>query len=334
MKIQSSILWAFALILSMATPVLFAGAGSDETADEVRVNAIASNAFLVLRDVPAIGLEKSAPALEQTIADHHRLSQSSLATDRHFSLVLADAVAHAIISEILRAEFARQGIDQGRAVKSIPFDKQIAVRLWRANMPDFAPLIRKAMKGEDVLTGYISKHSSEEEVLGGDMIDKAPWGQVKERIRKLNREASVPLYVQKNPTPDEQLIYALNKCQAFQDLTIIVDLYEKGDLPGGEWALVRPVIDGVLKNYPQRRVDNGMKASSVNVWSTSARYLWDPSERDLRSSMDQYSMEQSLLLGPFMADMDLLPDLAKEFLLKMAESKKTAPISPGSTFSE
>lgn len=333
MKLTSFIL----LLLLLAAPTLFAESGVKETADELRVNAIASNAFLVLRDVPTVGLEKSVFGIEQIIAEHRRLSQSSLATDRHFSLVLADAVAHAIISEILRAEFARQGIDQGRAVQSIPFDKQIAVRLWRANMPDFAPLIRKALQGEDIITGYISRQSSEEEVLNGSMIDMAPLGQVKGRIRKLNREASVPLFVQKNPTPDEQLIYALNKCQAFQDLTIIVDLYEKGDLPGGEWALVRPVVDGVLKNYPQRRVDDGMEASSVNVWSTSARYLWDPSERDPSDSTDRYCIGQSMLLGPFMADMDLLPELAKEPLMKMqkrAESKRAAPQSPDSTVGE
>ena len=329
MKLNSFIL----LLLMLAAPALFAGSGPDETAAEVRVNAIASNAFLILRDVPTVGLEKSVSGIEQIIAEHRRLSQSSQAMDRHFSLVLADAVAYAIFSEIHRAEFARLGVDRERAVKSIPFDKKTAVRLWRANMPDFAPLIRNAMQGEDIITGYISRQSSEEEVLNGSMIDMAPLGQVKGRIRKLNLEASVPLCMQKNPTPDEQLVYSLNKCQAFQDLTVIIDLYEKGDLPG-EAVLLRSAIDGVMKNCPQRRVDDGMEATSFKVWLTYGQYYWDPSDRDPSDSTDRYCIGQSMLLGPFMADTDLLPEFAKEFLQKRAKSKRAAPQSPISTVGE
>lgn len=294
------------------------------TPDETQMNAIATNAFLVLKGIPAIGLERSVGGLEDIIATHHRLSREPGSSQRHLSLVLADAVAYAIITEIHRAELARIGLASDVTPKSIAFEKKTALRLWKTNMPDFVPLIRKAMQGEDTLTTYIAKHSSEEEVLNGRMIDKAPLDRIRPRIRDLHDNATLPIGVHKNPLPDEQLVYALAKGQAFRDLTVIIELYEKGDLPK-ESALLRSAIEAVLKRYPERRVDDGMKMSSFKVWSTFAAYYPENTDRDVVGPAEEYCMRQAFVLAPFMTDTSSLPELAKRALLKMDRPSASPP---------
>lgn len=315
---------ASAILLMLATLAGLDAGEPKHTPDETQMNAIATNAFLVLKGIPAIGLERSVGGLEDIIATHHRLSREPGSSQRHLSLVLADAVAYAIITEIHRAELARFGLDQDMTPRSVAFDKKTAVRLWQANMPDFAPLVRKALQGKDTLTLYVAEHSSEEEVLNGRMIDKTPVGPIRVRITELHERATLPIGVRKNPSPDEQLIYALTICQAFRDLTVIIDLYEKGDLPK-ESGVLRSTIDGVLEHYPKGRVDGGTKTSSFKVWTTFTAYYPENSSQDVVGPAEEYCMRQALVLAPFMTDTSSLPELAKKALVKMGRPAASPP---------
>lgn len=317
---------AYALLLSLAVVAPCRALESTQIVDEASVNAIATNAFHVLKNVPSVGLEKSLPGLDQIIETHRRLSRETGVSQRQLSLVLADAVAYAIVTEVRISELARMGAGQSNAVKNVPFDKKTVTRLWKANVPDFAHLIRMALKGRDIVTSYVSEHSSEEEVLSGRMIHKTSGGQISTRILELNQRAELPVYGTKSPSPDEQLMYALNKCQAFQDLAVVIDLYAKGDLPA-ESALLRTAIDQVLAQYPKRRVDDGMESSAFKVWLTYRHFY---PKADTASSIgfaEEYCLRQALVLAPFMTDTSALPETAKKALARMDRSRVSGSTS-------
>lgn len=318
--------YAFAILIPLATLVPLEAGEPNQRPDDTDMNVIATNAFLVLKAVPTIGLELSISGLEQIVATHHRLSRERGVSQRHLSLILADAVAYTIITEIHRAERARLGLDQDMTPKSVPLDKKTVVRLWKANMPDFAALVRKALQGKDTLTSYVAEQSSEEEVLNGRMIYNSPVGQIRTRISELRRAATLPIgqCICKNPSPDQHLIFALVKSQAFRDLTVIVDLYEQGDLPKDS-AVLRSTIDGVLKRYPERRVDSGMKMSSFKVWATFTDYYPENTSQDVVGPAEEYCLRQALVLAPFMTNTSSLPELAKKALLKISRSTASPP---------
>lgn len=313
----------FAFLLALATVVPAVALETNQAAN-ADLGIVATNAFHILRDVPSVGLEGSGPALEQIIETHRRLSRGTGLAEQQFSLVLADAVAYAIVTEIHRAEVARSGADSRLTPKSIPFGKKTAVRLWKTNLPDFPAAIRRALQGHDTITGLVSTHSSEEEVLSGEMIDKAPLETVRPRIRSLQEKVlHAPCFGSK-PSPDEQLIYALSKYQAFRDLGIIIDLYEKGDLPD-DATQFRAAIDGVLKQHPGKRVDDGMKASAFKAWMTFRRYHPEGTSRDAVAPIEEYYLKQALALAPFMSDTSSLPETVKKALIKIGQSPALPP---------
>jgi hypothetical protein len=183
-------------------------------------------------------------------------------------------------------------------------------------MPEFEPLIREILKENDVITNYVASHSSAEDVLSGRMIEKVPGDTIAPRITELRGQASLPISIRKRPSPDEQLVYTLTIYQAFRDLTVIVDLYEKSGLPGESVAL-RNSIDAVLSQYPDRRVDDGMKASAFKVWSTFRHYYPEASTDDVVGPAEEYTLRLSIALAPFMNDTSVLPDIAQNALRKM-----------------
>ncbi|NLG35966.1 MAG: hypothetical protein GX548_11490 [Lentisphaerae bacterium] len=307
--------YAFALLLIVATVVPSVAFEPSQTAD-MALNVIATNAFRILRDVPSVGLEKSMSGLEQIIEAHRRLSRETDIAQQQLSLVLADAVAYAIVTEVHRAEVARLGTDQGLTPKSIPFDKKTAMRLWKANMHDFPAAIRKALQGQDAVTSFVSRQSSEEDVLSGAMIDKAPLETIRPRIRSLQEKVLHTPCFSKSPSADEQLVYALSKHQAFRDPGIVMELYEKGDLPG-DASQFRAAIDGVLKQHPGKRVDDGMNASSFKTWMTFRRYHPEGTSQDPVAPIEEYYLKQALALAPFMTDTCSLPETAKKALTKI-----------------
>lgn len=312
---------AFLLMLAAVAPSV--ALETNQTAD-AGLNVIATNAFRVLRNVPNVGLEQSAAGLEQIIETHRRLSRETDLTQRQFSLVLADAVVYAIFTEIHRSEVARLGTDQRMMPKSIPFDKKTLVRLWKANVPDFPAAIRKALQGHDTVTSFVSTRSSEEDVLSGEMIDKAPLETIRPRIRSLQEKAlQVPCFSNR-PSADEQLVYALSKYQAFRDLGIVIDLYEKGDLPD-DATQFRSAIDGVLKPHSGKRVDDGMNVSSFKVWMTFRRYHPEGTSQDPVAPVEEYYLKQALALAPFMTDTSSLPENAKKALSKINRSAALPP---------
>ena len=288
------------------------------------MNVIATNAFNVLKNVPSIGLEKSLPELDQIIETHRRLSRETDVSQRQLSLVLADAVAYAIMTEIRTSELVRVGAAQSKATKSVPSDKTVATRLWKANVPDFAYMIKTALKGRDIITDYASEHSSEEDVLSGYMIHKTSGGQISTRILELNQRAELPVFGTKSPTPDEQLVYALNKCQAFRDLAVIIDIYATGDLPT-ESSLIRTAIDQALGQNPKRRVDDGMESSAFKVWLTYRHYYPKEDNAGSIGFVEEYCLRQALVLAPFITDTSSLPELAKKALLKMNRPAVSTP---------
>lgn len=313
MKESHSIQCPFAILLILAAVVRSGALETNQTAD-AGLSVIATNAFHVLQNVPDIGLEKSRYMLDQIIETHHRLSQETGLVQRQLSFVLADAIAYAIVTEIHRAEIARMGADQRMTPKSIPFEKKTAVRLWKANQPDFAAAIRKALQGHDTVTSFVSMHFSEEEVLSGEMIDKAPLETIRPRIRSLQEKALYAPYFSRKPSADEQLVYALCKYQAFRDLGIVIDLYDKDDLPD-DATQFKLAIDGILKQHPGKRLDDGMKASSLKVLSTFVRYC-------CLSASDAYQTRMALLLGPYMTDRGAIPETAQGILKELENSKE------------
>lgn len=306
----------FAFLWIAATVAPSVALETNQTADTA-LNAIATNAFRILRDVPSVGLEKSVSGLEQLIETHHQLSRESDISQRQLSLVLADAVAYAIVTEIHRSEVARLGMDQRMMPKSIPFDQHIAVRLWKANTPDFPAAIRKALQRQDMVTSFISQQSSEEEVLNGKMIDKAPLETVRSRIRELyHKSLYYPVAVGKSPSADEQLVYSLVKYQAFCDLDIIMRLYEKSDLPADSPSF-RTAIEKELTPSDERRVDDRMKQSSFKVWLTFGYYHPEGTSQNPVAPIEGYHLKQALALAPFMTDTSSLPEPAKNALTQV-----------------
>lgn len=243
------------VLLILAAVVPSAVLEADQTAD-ADLSVIATNAFSVLRDVPTVGLEKSVFGIEMIIETHRHLLREANLAQRQLSLVLADAVAYAIVTEIHRSDVSRLGTDPNITPQSIPFDKKTAVRLWRANVPDFPAAIRQALRGNDTVTGYVSTQSSEKEVLSGDMIDKAPLDTIQLRLQELRGKAFQPRAFGVHPSADEQLVYALDRYQAFRDLAVIICLYENSELPTDS-ASLRTAIGGIMKPSAGKRVDDG-----------------------------------------------------------------------------
>jgi hypothetical protein len=323
MKTLHYLQYPFAFLLTLAAVAPSVALETNQTAD-AGLNVVATNAFRVLRDVPNVGLEQSASGLEQIIETHRRLSRETDISQRQLSLVLANAVAYAIFTEIHRAEVVRLGTDQGMTLKTIPFDKKMAVRLWKANAPDFPAAIRKALQGHDTVTTFVSTHSSEEDVLNGEMIDKAPLDTIRPRIRELQEKALHPAGFTGKPSADEQLAYALSKCQAFRDLDVIINLYEKSNLPADSVSL-RTAIDGALTSSAGKRVDDGMEVTSFKVWLTFRLYYPKGTSQDDVGPIEEYYLKQAIALAPFMTDTTSLPESAKKALRTMGRPTAKPP---------
>lgn len=317
MSKQSILQYACIFLLAITAAVPVNALETKQAADEASMNAIATNAFRILRDVPSVGLEKSRPELNQIIETHHRLLKGDDMSQQRLSLILADGVAYAIISEIHRADLARLGSETNMTPTSIPFDKKIVVRLWDANMPDFPSAVRYALKGDGTVTGYIATHSSEADVLNGKLKDKAPLKTIRSLISELHEKALYIMYSTKKPSADEQLIYALCKYQAFRDLSIIIKLYEKNDLPDDSKAL-QAMIEENIKQSPQagKRLDDGMAIIAFKVRDTFENYYPEASYQDTGGPIHEYVGKQAFPLVPFMTDRSMLPDYMKKFLDK------------------
>ncbi|MDD2598159.1 MAG: hypothetical protein PHO37_02880 [Kiritimatiellae bacterium] len=316
MNIFQCFLCAFTFLMTLAIINPPVARGSQQPDDETSLNIIATNAFQILRDVPSIGLEQSLSGIEQIIKTHHRLLRETDLSKKHFSLVLADAVAYALITEIHRADITRLGTDPDMTPKSKSFNKTTAVRLWKANMPDFPASIRQILRKDGAITGYISRRSCEEDVFSGEMIDKAPLDTIRPRIRELHEKALRPIALGKNPSVDEQFLSVLVQCQSFRDIDMIINLYENGDLPSDSISL-RAAIDEVMKPSVGKRVDDGMKASAFKVWLTFRRYYPGGTSHDPVGPIEEYYLKQALTLAPFMTDSSSLPESAKKVLVKM-----------------
>lgn len=317
----------FCVVLLMLSMVAQSEASETKATSETQMSEIATQAYVILQKAPVIGLEKSVPGIEQIITAHRRLATETGVPQRHLSLVLADAVAYAKINEIHRAELARLGQDQDMTPKSVPFDKQLAVRLWNANEPDFEPFIRIALAGDDRITSYVKARSSLEEVLNGQMIDKALLQSIYpdvQYLRGIREKVRLFNMCEKNPSPDESLFFAVARNQAFRDLKIIVDLYGSGDLPK-ETAAFRSLIgDSMGKyQYPKKRMDDGMEPSAFKVWLTYTNYYPDsPDNAPGGGPYGEYCFRQSIALAPFMSDTSILPATTQKALKMMSKSRQ------------
>lgn len=310
MPILGNALISMVLIAGTLTQALAAA-----TATDLKMNLIANESFAILAEVPVLGLETSAPKIENIIRTQHQLASEEDPSLRHMSLVVADAIAFSLMNELHRSEIARLHPGQESKPKSVPFNKETLIRLWKFNMPDFKSMIPATMKRNDRITSYVINRSTEEELVTGEAIDKAPIA-IRRYIRELRAKSLSPLS-KKQPTPDESLIYVLTKWQVFRDLGIVVDLYAKGDLPE-TLELLRSAVDQQMRarKYSEKRMDDGLNNSAFKIVLTYQHYYPDSPGNARFGPNEEYICRQAFLLSPFMTDTTALPDIAREGLRK------------------
>lgn len=269
--------------------------------DTVSVSSIASNAYSILAAVPDNGLGESSPMLQKIIAQRRVLEQGDDPLHRQLALVLADAVAYALVREIQTAEIQRMGSAESEVQMRSPDAKSVVVQLWKANEFDVRAAIRVSPNATGDVVRFVNQNSSEDEILDGRMINKAS-SNILPRIWELHDNARGYRGLGRVTSADELFMYALTTAQAFRDLRIVVDLYGIGDLPQDR-AVFQGVIENALSRAPVRRIDDGMKSSSLKVLSTFGRYCLP--------GHDAYRLKLALLLGPYMTDRSVLPKAAQ-----------------------
>lgn len=285
------------LVLSAVT-VSAAGASDHGT---ISTATIASDAYAILADIPNKGFEESRAGLQEIIAQRQVLERSDDPLQRQLALILADAVAHVIASEIRNTEIQRMGAVQSAAPMRPTSPRNVVVPLWEENDLDAMSAVRACSHASGDIVRFAFQNSSEDEILDGRMIQKAS-GDILPRIRELQRNAREYRGLGRTPSADELLMQTLVTAQAFRDLRVIVDLFENGEL-SQDRAILQSAIDEALSQTRKRRMDDGMKETSSKVLSTFGRYcLPDP---------DAYRLKMALLLGPYMTDRDALPEAAK-----------------------
>lgn len=309
----------FILIMAISSSFAFA----QDLDVKNQLNDIATNAFRILRDVPLSGLEKSSNELHEIVEDHKRLALEADVAKRHLSVVLADAVAFAIVTEIYRSETVGSGHgERSKEPAVIPFNRKAVLALWENNMPDFPNAIEKIIDEPGTITGFVKNHSSVNDVLEGRMIDKTPLGTIRPRIRSLmNRAHCVPGFGY-GPSPDEQLVFMLAKYQAFIDIGIVLKLYGNGNLPCEDVAKFKIAAAEVMDLHG-RRVDDGMKVSPFKVWMTFREYHPKGNGHGHMSSFEGYCLRLALALSPFITDTGVLPEYARRILTELAETDGT-----------
>ncbi|MCE5228851.1 hypothetical protein LLG95_04545 [bacterium] len=323
MKTQSFITILVMMIAQMS--FTFAADPQQPTKEQLEMSTIATQAFQILNDVPVKGLDQSTIGIEQIIATHRRLAKSDDATQRYFSIVLADSVAYAIVNEIHRANYARLGLTQRISPNTIQFNKKTAVRLWRENIPDFDFIIRKALKGNDTLINYIAEHSSTEKVLDGRMMKELPVGSMSSYAIELHQKMEVPLPNLKvsDLTPDMLLMFALMKWQSFRDVSIVIEQYEQKDIPE-DFKEFRQLFESLSGQYRLQRVDEGMKTSYFKLWSAFNQYSPENSVGSSGGPAEEYTIRQTGALLPFMTDTSSLPEPSQKMLKQLRRMEKKA----------
>lgn len=287
------------LVLALSTVTASAAETSDH--GTISTAAIASDAYAILAAVPDKGIEESSAGLQKIIAQRQVLERSNDLLHRQLALILADAVALAIMREIQSTEMQRMGAVQSPVHTRPASPKNVVVQLWKANDLDAKSAIRASPHATGDVVRFAFQDSSEDEILDGRMIKKAS-AEILPRIRELQRNAREYRGLGRAPSADEWLMQTLVTAQAFRDLRIVVDLFEAGDLPQ-DGVLLQSAIDGTLSQSQARRVDDGMKASSLKVLSTFGRYCLP--------GADAYRHKVALLLGPYMTDRSVLPEAAQ-----------------------
>lgn len=287
------------LILALSTVTVSAADVSDH--GTISIATIASDAYTILADIPDKGIEESRAGLHKIIAQRRILERSNNLLQRQLALILADAVALVIVSEIQNTEMQRMGAVQSPVHMRPASPKNVVVQLWKENDLDVKSAVRASSHAAGDVVRFAFQDNSEDEILDGRMIKKAS-GDILPRIRELQRNAREYRGLGRAPSADELFMQALVTAQAFRDLRVIVDLFENGEL-SQDRAILQSAIDGALSQTQTRRMDDGMKESSLKVLSTFGRYcLPDP---------DAYRLKMALLLGPYMTDRDALPEAAK-----------------------
>ena len=298
------------VMLILALSIVTASAAEVSEHGTISTATIASDAFTILGAVPDKGIEESSAGLQEIIAQRQVLERSSNLLHRQLALILADAVAFAIVREIQNTEMQRMGAAQSPVHLRPAPPKNVVVQLWKANDLDAKSAIRASSHATGDVVRFAFQDSSEDEILDGRMIKKAS-ADVLPRIRELQRNAREYRGLGRAPSADELLMQTLVTAQAFRDLRVIVDLFESGDLPQ-ERALLQSAIEGALSLSQARRMDDGMKASSLKVLSTFGRYCLP--------DHDAYRLKMALLLGPYMTDRSALPEAAKRIFEEFGAS--------------
>ena len=316
MNFDNKLLMAAALGLAVIMSLVPAFACAQCLIGETSSNDIATNVFRILKEVPIRGLEESAQEIQGIIDIHKRLAKEADPSRRYLSMLIADAVAVSIVTEIHRSVIAETGDYARQEPPVISFGKQHLLDLWEKNMPDFPDAIRMILDEPGTITRFVAESSSFQDVLDGKMIDKAPIGTIRPLIRSLIEKARhMPcIWFGDNPSADERLAYALAKYQAFIDIGIVLERYKNGDLPNDDNETFKSVIAEGM-DLRGRRVDDGMNASPLKVWMTFREY--HPTENVSLSAYEEYCIRQALTFSPFMTDTGILPERARRVLEKV-----------------
>lgn len=314
----------------IAVGVLFAavlGFATDQPniVKQNKPGALALKTFQVLYDLPVRGVDASAKDLESIIAAHHQLASSENETDQRLSLTIAGAVAYGLMNEIQRAESARLKRGPELLLPSVPFDKRTLARLWIANVPDFSVLLRHTFTQKDLITSYIMEHSSLEDVMSGKMATEIKDDKARERYKELlQNEGPFPfdrfqlsvseaLGTATPSSPDMRLIQILNGFEALRDLSLVVDLYIKGDLPRDRRQL-EAMVEEVVKKHPVQKLSDGSPTSPFNLVNRFNQYR--PKEPP-----EKYRPVLAGLLMPYADDLRLWPEYVQILATELAEER-------------
>ncbi|MGI6301205.1 MAG: hypothetical protein ACOX52_09145 [Verrucomicrobiota bacterium] len=310
---------ACAVILCATVLVAFAGQGqSNPDTFLPETSLLASEAYTVLSELPKVGIDQSKGKLEGLIASANKLLAENDPQKTQLSLALREAIAHGLVYEMYRSEAIRLGIGLEGQPVLIPFQKENFLDLWNASMPNDVQILNRTRRGHDVIVDALSSNSVDEaELVSGKQLDQMSQ-ELRNRFAKLRHQAKDYSLQGKELSADEQFVQSLVVLQSLQDLDVIVRVYEQSGLLKDR-ADFRAAIDVALQGMHKKRMDDGMRASSLKVLSTFSKYC-SPSE-------SAYLMQQAMLLGPYMKNTEKLPAQVQTHLghqKKAVESSKSA----------
>lgn len=262
------------------------------------ISQLASEAYSLLSDLPNIGIDKAKGEIEQLITSANKLMTNDGAWETQLSLALREGIAHSLIYEMYRSEAMRLGINLEGQPAPIPFKKKNFLELWNANLPNNLQVLARTRKGNDVIVKQLSAKQMDNETIADGYKLREINDEVHDRYSKLKNQAHAYNLHHGKMSADEKFVQSLVVLQSLRDLDNIVQIYDKSGL-FKDYTELRAAIDADLHGSHKKRMDDGMRASSLKVMSTFSKYC-SPSE-------EMYLNQQAMLLGSYLENTANLP---------------------------